>query len=541
MSDRGRRTKQWGPLKGPTEQANATAALLRRWLDNARLRLDDVRPLLTPEHFSSGRVPSRSTISERLAGVRLEEDFVQAIADVCSGDDAALREQLLQEAAALTSRDRGIRPPYGAARLGTAVPASELVAEQRRSLALQDRLLRAMERAVELEHERTGAHRMVCVLLTMVDKLQRDIAALSAKRDKLQDRADEHHTLDTMREQLARSEEQRRTAEASLQRARDERSRGDRLAEEAAEQIRTLTAELEQLRQQAAGQPDNSPPFTVSHPTAPMAQDVETAADDIDDALVKASRHLDDGAQRLDDLARELHQDNAPDIPATAVSAGEEAAEPGGAETQDSDVLAQDILKMLRRMREGHSSFVDLALTASADFIVGLMWVVLYYGKDENEWEMAYDLMEIAADQATPSHICALITELHARSGEMYAHRLLSVIATQRPPIGVVDIVAALRESQQPADAYQLLSAVGRGRPAWYIQPIVLLLSSSDAAWLLDAVTAERTPLDIATLRAILRDSGHEQYAERLPALTLAQAARMPSLTCGSTAQQLVT
>ncbi|HEY1155605.1 MAG TPA: hypothetical protein VGE95_04850, partial [Arthrobacter sp.] len=99
MSDRGRRTKQWGPLKGPTKQANATAALLRSWLDNARLRIDDVVPLLTPEHFSDGRVPGRSTISERLAGVRLEEDFVQAIADVCSADDAALREQLLQEAA----------------------------------------------------------------------------------------------------------------------------------------------------------------------------------------------------------------------------------------------------------------------------------------------------------------------------------------------------------------------------------------------------------------------------------------------------------
>ncbi|MEU6381711.1 hypothetical protein [Streptomyces sp. NPDC046909] len=540
MSEPGRRTKGWGDLKGPTEQANATAALLRSWLDKARLRLDDVRPLLTPEHFSSGRVPSRSTISERLAGVRLEEDFVQAIADVCSGDDAALRDRLLQEAAAVAAREHGIRPPHGAARnLGTTVPASELVAEQRRSLALQDRLLRAMERAVELEHERTGAHRMVCVLLTMVDKLQRDIAALSARRDKLQDRADEHPMLDTVRKQLARSENQRRTAEASLQRARDERSKADRLAAEAAEQIRTLTAELEQLRQQAAGQPDNSPPLTVSDHADSISQDVEAAADDIDDALVKASRHLDDGAQRLDDLARELHQDNAPDNSASPACAGEETAEPDA--EADADVLAQDILQMLRRMREGHSSFVDLALTASADFIVGLMDVVLRYGKDEEDWDMAYGLLEVAAAQATPAHICALITELHARGGEMYAHRLLSVIATQRLPLHIVDMVAALRESQQPAAAYQLLSAVGRDRPAWYIQPILWRLSSSDATWLLDAVTAERTPFDIAQLRAILRNSGPEQYAELLPALTLTEAGRMPRLPYRSTMRQLVT
>ncbi|MBE8477488.1 hypothetical protein [Streptomyces justiciae] len=540
MSDAGRRTKQWGPLKGPTKQANATAALLRSWLDNARLRLDDVRPLLTPEHFSNNRVPSRSTIGERLAGVRLEEDFVQAIADVCSGDDAALREQLLQEAAAVAAREHGIRPPHGAARnLDAAVPASELVAEQRRSLALQDRLLRAMERAVELEHERTGAHRMVCVLLTMVDKLQRDIAALSVKRDKLQGRADEHHQLDTVRRQLARSEEQRRTAEASLQRAQDERSKADRLAAEAAEQIRTLTAELEQLRQQAAGQPDNSPPLTISDPADPIAQDMEAAADDIDDALVKASRHLDDGARRLDDLARELHQDNPPDNSTGPASAGEETAEPDA--KADVDVLAQDILQMLRRMREGNSSFVDLALTAAADFIVGLMDVVLRYGKDEEDWDMAYGLLEVAAAKATPAHICALITELHARGGEMYAHRLLSVIATQRLPLHIVDIVAALRESQQPAAAYQLLSAVGRDRPAWYIQPILWRLSSSDATWLLDAVTAERTPFDIAQLRAILRNSGPEQYAELLPDLTLGQAWAMPSIPYRSATRQLVT
>ena len=49
-----------------------------------------------------------------------------------------------------------------------------------------------------------------------------------------------------------------------------------------------------------------------------MQNVLDGAADDIDLALIKAARHLDDRADRLDQLAGELHLDNQPDNPATS-------------------------------------------------------------------------------------------------------------------------------------------------------------------------------------------------------------------------------
>src|ERR1043165_7125173 len=95
-----RRTRPWSDLRGPTQQANDIAALLRTWLDEADMRVNDVLALLKPEHFVSGRVPSRSTVSERLAGVGVKQDFIEAIADVCS-HDAAGRERLMGQVVAL--------------------------------------------------------------------------------------------------------------------------------------------------------------------------------------------------------------------------------------------------------------------------------------------------------------------------------------------------------------------------------------------------------------------------------------------------------
>ncbi|MFF8975102.1 hypothetical protein [Streptomyces sp. NPDC014995] len=72
------------------------AEVLRQWLDNSGLRMDDIRSKLTPDHFKDGRIPSRSTLSDRLAGVALRQDFIEAVADICSSSDAA-QQQLLHD------------------------------------------------------------------------------------------------------------------------------------------------------------------------------------------------------------------------------------------------------------------------------------------------------------------------------------------------------------------------------------------------------------------------------------------------------------
>ncbi|MFF7764325.1 hypothetical protein [Streptomyces griseorubiginosus] len=524
MGDLKRRTKPWGDLKGLTKQANDLASLLRSWLDTAQLRLDDVMARLTPDHFSTGRIPGRSTVGERLAGVRLDDEFVQAIADICSGDDAALRERMITEARVLASH----KDPAAPARtsLGepdSAVLANELIAVQRRSLALQDKLMRAWERRVELDRERSKSHQMVMVLLAMVDKLQRDITTLHAERDRLRER--EHHPqqLDDVCQKLARSEEQRQSAEAELDRAREERNKADRLAEEAAEQIRTLKEELERLRQ-STGQPDNSPLLTVADPSASEGEGFDAAADDIDDALAKAARHLDDGAQRLDQLACELRQDDPLDNSA-ALAESDEAE-------LNTEALTLAILKQVRAMKEHGSSFVSFALEGEPDHIVGVMRLLLHSEHGEEDWDLAHELLDVAGTKGTPSHLCALLVELRChRNGDTYAYELLNVIAADRAPRALVDVVAALREAEQDADAYQLLTAVARVSPAWFISPTTLQLSGTDATWLIGALAAERSEQDISVVRDMLECGGHQHYAALLSSSQAHRATLdMPSL-----------
>ncbi|GGS54076.1 FxSxx-COOH system tetratricopeptide repeat protein [Streptomyces cinerochromogenes] len=308
-----RRTRPWGPLKGPDRQADALARLLRDWLDGANLRVDDLREQLTPEHFTTGRVPSRTTVADRLAGVGLDNDFVEAVADVCSAD-AAGRQRLLEQARAVRSGQVPHQQPHQqSAPAGDGDIAGELIVVQRHSLAVSDKLLRAMERVAELERERNNANQMVLLLLAMVDKLQRDIETLTSEQGRL--RGDVTQPLvREVHERLERSEEQRRKAEHELERARDERRRADRLAEEAADQVRALTAELELLRRHAAAAQGGPLPVVVA--PEPNGHDrLDADAGDIDQALAKAARYLDGGADRLDRLADELRLDSTTDTP----------------------------------------------------------------------------------------------------------------------------------------------------------------------------------------------------------------------------------
>ena len=86
--EHGRRTRPWGALKGSRPEDNAVAERPRSWLDQTGMRVDDLHRKLTPEHFSNERVPSKSALSDRLAGVALRQDFIEAVADVCSADES---------------------------------------------------------------------------------------------------------------------------------------------------------------------------------------------------------------------------------------------------------------------------------------------------------------------------------------------------------------------------------------------------------------------------------------------------------------------
>ncbi|MFJ9634490.1 hypothetical protein ACIRU8_43040 [Streptomyces sp. NPDC101175] len=526
MAERGRRTRPWGPLKGPTQQHNELAALLRDWLNDAGLRLDDLVARLTADHFTDTRVPSRSTVAARLSGVALDEAFVEAVADVCS-TDAAGRERLLRQARAVKSRavdaSDTAAGPLSAASSTTAGLAGELLAVQRQSLAAQDKLVRAWERATELERERTNANQMVVVLLTMVDKLQRDIGSLSAERDRLRGRPAQRKPLEQVRMRLARSERQRQAAEAELQRARDERHKADRLAEQAQDQIKTLTAELERLR------PPASPPAEDLPQRGPATADTmadDTSADDIDQALAKAGRHLDDGADRLDRLAEELHQDNPPDnsLTSTVIPDNETdtSAAPGPDDiplrykSAEHFALEQEVLGRLRAIHAVPKFFEELVLDDSVELALNIMGLLLVARGDHQD--IVHDMLVMIGHRRTPTDIPIFAGSLRDAHQDSAVHGLLSAVGRMRRPDQLVAIVNRLRDTYQAAHAYQVLTAVGRERPPEDMPAVLKILHRGDAEWVLSAVERERSTDRKTRVADALNRAGHVVYAHRLTA-----------------------
>ncbi|WP_262371548.1 DUF742 domain-containing protein [Streptomyces sp. WAC01526] len=481
-------------------------------------------------------------MSERLAGVRLEWEFVEAVADACSPRSTARYQFLLEQARAIQiqsakqatdSRELTEPSPEAGAR------AAELVAVQRQSLVLSDKLLLAMERAVELERERNNANQMVLVLLAMVDRLQRNIETLSAERDGRRPTSVRYTTVEEIHERLARSEEQRRTAEAELERARAERSKADRLAEEAAEQLQALKEELETLRQVDPGaqQQPHERKSAVAASEA-MQNAIDADADDIDQALAKASRHLDDGANRLVRLADELHQNasDSSDISTDNLLSSNDAVdnlksvrEPGGpsqpgvgggsASDRTSALQEQEEVLRVYMEKRGHPDLLD-SVCDEAKLIPGLVarLRVRNFDNDANE------ILDFAGRQGPSKAIITCLPALQDSGNDPDAYRIINAAGRDRSSGDLVDLVHALREASLGSQAYQVLTAAGRHRPIHTLLPLLVGLGSlRDSTCVLEAAAKDRSPAACDALAGVLRDAGRpeahslEQARARIP------------------------
>ncbi|MFI0221528.1 hypothetical protein ACH4OG_04210 [Streptomyces lydicus] len=509
----GRRTRPWGPLRGASERDNQLATTLREWLDAAGLKVDDLRACLRPEHFVSQTVPSRTTVSDRLAGVNLQWDFVEAVADACSGN-ARQCARLLAEARALLARLPPAARSGGTDRHPAAAPeparreaparTAELVAAQRQALALSDKLLRAMERSAELEQARNSANHMVLILLAMVDTLRRDIATLTAERERVRAARKDQELL-RVRERLQRSEAQRSTAESELTRARAEREKADRLAERAAEQVRALRAELDGLR----GRPgEPAPPATRS--AGPP-----DAGDDIDRALFKAARTLDGEADHLQRLAAGLPGGHAPDIPATwddgpdiapdnSVSTGPVPAGPVNSGADTGDALSGRTTGQVDPDRPGAGQ--EVAALVSERVRAG-------------DWEGLNRVFRSIGRNGSADQVLALVRTLAPED----AYPLLAAVGGARPAKPFREVLDTLRAAGRDAEVRQILTAVGRHRAVREFPLVFSALKGGqgdvsrpfaqehDIQWVLESLVRER-PAEVQAVfdRLVLTRREHE-------------------------------
>ncbi|WP_329449455.1 hypothetical protein OG894_00125 [Streptomyces sp. NBC_01724] len=80
----GKRGRPWGSPKGPNREIDNLVVQMRGWLDEAGLKVEQLHEALLPEHFKSREAPSLRKTREMLSGVRLTEEFAEAVADICS-------------------------------------------------------------------------------------------------------------------------------------------------------------------------------------------------------------------------------------------------------------------------------------------------------------------------------------------------------------------------------------------------------------------------------------------------------------------------
>ncbi|KDN76372.1 hypothetical protein DF19_16655 [Streptomyces olindensis] len=472
----GRRTRPWAELRGTSDEANALARLLREWLDRAGLRLDDLLRELKAEHFERQTIPSRSTVADRLAGVNPRWDFVEAVADVCSRNKAE-RDRLTERArplydAAERARRAGRRggrpasPPEAVTGPGHggAEATAELVAAQQHSLALSDQLLRALQRTAELEKARNDANQMVLILLALVDKLHRDIATLTAERDRTMSRLPGLVMLDEVQDRLRHSEAQRVQAETELSRARAEREKADRLAEQSAEQVRRLSEELARLRRgdddgSAAGEDAvPEPDALVPSPVPGLVQD------DIDAALTKAAHILDNGAERLEQLAEELQDESAglsgPDNPLTS------GARPDNRPDNPPDHASDDGPEYVPGHGSDHgpdygsdiSVVVDYADNRAVAQLVDKVRWAQASGRDDG----LIDLLCLAGRDWPAGRLLAALKRLRRLSAGPEVARVFREFGERRPTHGLVSALPLLPRD----DVRAVIAAMGAGRPA---------------------------------------------------------------------------
>lgn len=471
-------------------------------MDNAGLRVDDIHSQLTPDHFTDGRVPGRSALSDRLAGVALRQDFIEAVADICSSSDAA-QQQLLDAVPAARQRAR----TAGAAPTRSTVTDGQLVIVQQRSLEVSDRLLRALERQQQLERERNDASQMVLILLTMVDKLQRDIATLNRERDRLRVSNPAEENVKQVYERLARSEQQRDTAETELARAKAERQKADQLAEEAAEQVRLLTEELERLR----GDVPDATATAEAETTVPAVQgppDVEV--DDIDLALSKAARHLDDRADRLDQLASELHLDNPPDNSPASEDAPDNVSDNALiSPAEDATLTPEEVFANVQSLVNGRGEQAraqNLLRRAGRALPIADALRAAALLQEEGLASQATQLIFDAAANTAAGDMPALLSGLRGLERDAELYQILNQIARSWPASSIVEAVTCLRDAGQGSDAYQVLSAIGRDCPPVEVLKVLARVDEHDAHWILDAACRDRALDELLPLAEALRN-----------------------------------
>ncbi|MFJ1876864.1 hypothetical protein [Streptomyces chartreusis] len=226
------------------------------------------------------------------------------------------------------------------------MPALELTEARAQQVEIYDRLTRSLEQQNDLREAAGNSAKLVMILLSMINGLERRITDLTSERDQLQAATTDAGTLAQTQQQLTRAQEQEQRALQELQRAQEKQRQAEELAAQVQVQVDQLTDELDRLRTGTTG--DTTTGYDDPLPGAAPLATSDPVGDDIDEVLARVVAVNDRDDQTLRRITHDLVQDipadgvvrnNPPDNPAPSSltadnlaalqSAAESAAEAG--------------------------------------------------------------------------------------------------------------------------------------------------------------------------------------------------------------------
>ncbi|MFC4506181.1 MULTISPECIES: SpoIIE family protein phosphatase [Streptomyces] len=315
MSGGKRPGRPWSPPKGPCQEINDIVAIIRDWLDGAGITVRGLHAALTQDHFADENVPDERKLRERLAGVGLTWDTVEAVADICFADESqATTGQHLEKPRALWKAAEE-QPTVVGVDGEPAVPARELLQAQERAISALEELNRARKAYEASERARHQSLQMATVLFALLGQAQAQVRELSRRLESLQASPDAlSREIDVTHLRLRRVATQEDDLRIQLARAEAERERAQALADLAARRIEYLESELRGVGSvDPVGAGSGSSAVVLAEQVL-FEADADSRLDQVDATLRKAREVLDREHEAVQEIADELGAEYPPGV-----------------------------------------------------------------------------------------------------------------------------------------------------------------------------------------------------------------------------------
>ncbi|OQR59955.1 hypothetical protein B6E66_32545, partial [Streptomyces maremycinicus] len=249
---------------------------------------------------------SKSQLSERMAGRVPDQEFVTVLIRATI-PEPRLREKRLAEALRRLEAATHPAPTAPPSPSASSVELAELHTQQ---VETYERLTRSLEQQNQLRETASNSAKLVMILLTMINNLERRITDLTGEREQLRTAHIDPEALRQTQQQLTRAQEQEQRAKQELLRAQEKQHEAEKLAATVQVQVDQLSDELDRLRGTTTN--DIAVPAGPAGASAESTLTTDPVGDDIDQTLARITAVNDQDNQVLQRITHDLLAEPSP-------------------------------------------------------------------------------------------------------------------------------------------------------------------------------------------------------------------------------------